>query len=228
MAAVQTKKSMDLLGKALKAYLQGEKVKFYLKDHSGEMFRVDLKRFLRKPNQISKIERRLISQSYGRILDVGCATGNYIPLLAGRGDVLGIDISPNMIDIARKNGNDKCQVADIFKFNSPNKFDTITCLGNNLGMGGTVAKTKKLLAKLSDLLKKEGQILAVMRRLPDRDYAEVKIQPVWSRLTGPKFEWIHLNIDFLSELCERTGLNLKPLKGNQHCHLVRITKTYRS
>ena len=75
---MKTKQAMDLLGEALKAYSRGDRDSFYLRDGSGELFRLDLSRYFRKANQISKLERKLISLSYGDILDVGCGTGNYI------------------------------------------------------------------------------------------------------------------------------------------------------
>ena len=39
---------------------------------------IDLSRYFRKTNQLSELERKLISLSYGDILDVDCGTGNYI------------------------------------------------------------------------------------------------------------------------------------------------------
>lgn len=221
---MKTKQSMDLFGEALKAYSQGDRAKFYFKDNAGELFEHGLSRYFRKTSQLSKSERKLISLSYGDILDVGCGTGNYIPLLAKRGKVIGIDISPNIIEVAKKNGCKNCKVADIFIFPTSKKYNTITFLENNLGIGGNVDKTKKLLKKLSNLLKNDGQILAIARRVPDKKYVAVELKPVWKQKVGPKFGWIHLNINFLSDLCEQAGLHLKVLQGNQHSHLIKIVK----
>ncbi len=215
---------MDLFGEALKAYALGDRDKFYFKEASGEISECSLKRYFRKIAQISKSERNLISLSYGDILDVGCGTGNYIPLLAKRGNVIGIDISKNVIDVAKMKGCKNCIVADIFTFPTKKKFDTITFLGGNLGIAGSVDKTKKLLKKLSNILKKDGQILAILRRLPDKKYVAVELRPVWKNKTGPKFGWIHFNINFLSDLCRQEELRLKVLQGNKHSYLVRIVK----
>ncbi|UCG60845.1 MAG: class I SAM-dependent methyltransferase, partial [Candidatus Zixiibacteriota bacterium] len=177
-----------------------------------------------KPSQLSKLERRLISSAYGDILDVGCGTGNYIPLMAKRGRVLGIDISPTVIDVAKTNGCKACKVADIFTFPTTRKYDTITFLGNNLGIGGTVNKTKKLLKKLSSLLNKDGQILAIGRNVTGRKFVEVQLRPFWKQQVGSRFDWIHMSRDFLSELCEQAGLRLKVLQGNQHYYLFKMAK----
>lgn len=215
---------MDLFGLALKARSQGDKTKFYFQDSSGKLFEHKLNRYFRKTNQLSKLEKKLISLSRGDILDVGCGTGNYIPLLMKQGRVLGIDISPNIIDVAQENGFKNCKLADIFTFPTAKKYDTITFLENNLGLGGTVNKTKKLLKKISGLLKDGGQILAIASRVPDKKFIAAELRPVWKQKVGPKFGWIHFNIDFLSGLCDKAGLSLKVLQGNQHGYLLKIVK----
>jgi 2-polyprenyl-3-methyl-5-hydroxy-6-metoxy-1,4-benzoquinol methylase len=175
---MRTKQSMDLFGEALKAYYLGDKSKFYLKEPSGKMSEHSLKRYFRKISQLSKLERKLISLSYGEILDVGCGTGNYMSLLAKRGKVLGFDISQNVIDAAKMSGCKNCIVADIFTFSENKKYDTITFLENNLGIGGTIDKTRKLLRKISILLKDNGQILAISRNLRNKDYFSIELKPV--------------------------------------------------
>ena len=97
-------------------------------------------------------------------------------------------------------------------------------LENNLGFGGNVDNTKKLLKKLSDLLKPEGQILTILLRVPDKKYVTVELRPVWKNKVGPKFGWINFNINFLSDLCQQLGFKLKVLHGNQHSSLIKIVK----
>jgi SAM-dependent methyltransferase len=222
---MKTEQSMDLFGEALKAYALGNRSKFYFKEPSGKISECDLKRYFRSVNQLSRLEKKLISLSRGDILDIGCGTGNYIPLLTRRGKVLGIDISKNVIDAAGMMGHKNCIVADIFNFPTKRKFDTITLLGNNLGIAGSVGREKKLLKILSSLLKSDGQILAIIRRLPDKKYLATRLNPIWKNKIGPKFGWIHFNIDFLSDLCRRGGLHLKVLRGNQHSLLIKIVKS---
>lgn len=221
---MKAKQSMELFGEALRAYAQGDRSPFYFKDSAGELFKTDLSRFFRKTNQLSKLEMRLIALTYGDILDVGCGTGNYIPLLARRGRVLGIDISPKVIEVAKKNGCKRCRVADVFTFPTTKKYDTITFLGNGLGIGGTVNKTKKLLKKLSSILKNDGQILAIGRRVVHKKFVAVQLRPVWREQVGSRFDWIHMSRDFVSELCGQAGLCLTVVQGNQHYYLFRIVK----
>jgi SAM-dependent methyltransferase len=219
-----TMQSRDVFGEALLAYFQGDRSPFYLRDRSGRLFETDLSRYFRTTTRLSRLERKLISLAHGDILDVGCGTGNYLPLLAQHGRVLGIDISPNAIDVGRRRGCKTCEVADIFTFRTGKRFDTITLLGNGLGIAGTVIGTKRLIGRLSSLLKDDGQILALTRRVTQREFVATRLRPVWKQRVGREFGWIHMGRDLLCDLCARSGLRLSVVQGNQHYYLIRLTK----
>jgi len=219
-----TKQSTDVFGEALLAYFQGDRSPFYLRDLSGRLFETDLSRYFRTTTRLSRLERKLISLAHGDILDVGCGTGNYLPLLALHGRVLGIDISPNAIDVGRRSGCKTCKVADIFTFQTAKRFDTITLLGNGLGIAGTVSGTKRLTGRLSSLLKDDGQILALARRVTQGEFVATRLRPVWKQRVGREFGWIHMGRDLLCDLCARSGLCLSVVQGNQHYYLFRLTK----
>lgn len=151
------KKSADLFGRALLEYSKGYKDKFFFEDSKGNKYKHPLRKYFRDFKKFTKLEKKIISKSKGDILDLGCGTGNYIPYLNKKGNVLGIDISRSAVEVAKKKyGLNNVKVADIFKFKTQKKFDTIVLLENNLGMSGTLIKTKKLLKILSSLLKKDG------------------------------------------------------------------------
>jgi SAM-dependent methyltransferase len=69
---------------------------------------------LKDDYEIGEIINKAKPSSSSRILDVGCGTGHHVASLSTKGlDVLGIDISPSMIDKAKTNFPDyKFQVAD--------------------------------------------------------------------------------------------------------------------
>ena len=218
------KQSMEVFGEALLAYSRGDRSPFYLRENSGRMFKVDLGRYFRTAGQLSGMERKLISLAHGNILDVGCGTGNYLPLLADRGQVLGIDVSPKVIEVARIAGCQSCVAADIFTFSTAEKYDTITLLGNGLGIGGSVEGTRRLLRQLSKLLKDDGQVLVIARRVTQKKFVATRLCPVWKQKEGPGFRWIHIGRTLLSDLCVRVGLCLSVIQGNQHLYLLRILK----
>lgn len=218
------KKLDDLFGQALYDHYKGEKKPFYLKVR-GEKREHNIDRYFRPIKKLFGAEKRLISMCYGNILDVGCATGNYIPAMNKMGKVIGIDVSPSVIKIAKENGIKNCSVANIFSFKSARKFDCITLLENNIGMGGDVDGTKKLLRKLSSLLKDDGQILIIMsKRSGEKDFLINEVTPVYKGVKGKSFKWINFNPKFLNKLCNELSLNLKVLNTSPHYSFAKITK----
>lgn len=218
------RRSMDMFGEALMAYARGDVSEFCLRDHTGKLFKVDLHRYFRTASQFTRIERRLFSLAYGNILDIGCGTGNYFRLLSKRGRVLGIDISPTVIKAAKRCGKNSCKAADIFTFRSSRKFDTITLLGNGLGIAGTLKGTDRLLSRFQQLLKPNGQVLAVGRRVTGREYYAVRMTSVWKGREGRRIRWINVGRELLTRICERHGFRLSVVCGNQHWLLYRLTK----
>lgn len=215
---------MDIFGEALLGYMKGDRSSFYLKDEKGKRHIYDLADRFRPYSSLNKSEKKIISLSRGNILDVGCGTGNVIPPLEKKGKVLGIDISPIVIEVAQTRGHKNCIVADIFTFRPKQKFDTITLFGNDLGIGGSVSGTKKLLKILREMLKRDGQILAILRNYNDSDYRLMKLTPIWKNRSGPKFNWILLNTDFVSELCKEQKLESKVIAESWKYKVVKITK----
>jgi SAM-dependent methyltransferase len=67
----------------------------------------------------------------GKVLDVGCGTGEHTILLTRLGyDVLGIDFAPNAVEQARRNAEDRgvgarFEVADAMKLGDGPRYDTI-------------------------------------------------------------------------------------------------------
>jgi SAM-dependent methyltransferase len=216
------KKSMDLFGDVLLAYSKGDRTPFYFisQDYKSEN---NVSRYFRMPSELKKIENKMISLCYGNILDIGCGTANYFPKLTKKGKVLGIDISSKIIAIAKNSGHN-CIVANIFTLKSFVKYDTITLFENNIGMAGSISRTKLLLKKIFSLLKKNGQLLLILRNAKDKDYVQVKLTPVWKNIRGEEFNWMVYNKDYLKKMCEALGLNAEILMSEDNNYLMRVKR----
>ena len=92
------------------------------------------------------IEQRLCSE--GRhLLDVACGTGRHVEYLKDQFEVQGLDISQEMLAIARsRNPNVPFYQADITNFDLGRTFDVITCLFSAIGYAKTLELASKAIA----------------------------------------------------------------------------------
>ena len=80
---------------------------------------------------VARLRRKLLSKATGKILDVACGTGLNIPLFPAGSDITAVDLSPNMLDIARANAtkhglNVNLAVMDAENLEFPDgSFDTV-------------------------------------------------------------------------------------------------------
>jgi len=214
--------AFDLFGKALLAYAKGDRNKFYFEDVVGHRFEQPIAPFFSKMKPFTKLEREIISLSRGRILDVGCGSGGFLSSLRKKGDVLGIDNSPSMIQICRKRGLKNVKVADIFRFKMHQKFDTICLLDENMGIAENVDGVKKLLVALSNLLNQKGYILANAEEIRG-NYSKWKARCVWKGKKGPYFNWIKINSSFLRRICRLLHLNCRVILRDNKRYVVKIS-----
>jgi ubiquinone/menaquinone biosynthesis C-methylase UbiE len=50
---------------------------------------------------VARLRKKLLSKATGKILDVACGTGLNIPLFPTGSDITAVDLSPNMLEVAR-------------------------------------------------------------------------------------------------------------------------------
>ncbi|HEX9077638.1 MAG TPA: class I SAM-dependent methyltransferase, partial [Anaerolineae bacterium] len=111
-------------------------------------------------------EKQALKFARGRVLDVGCGAGRHSLYLQRRGlAVTGIDTSPEIVELARVRGVMDVRVADACRklpFRD-GEFDTVILFGNNLGIGGTVSRFKRMLRELYRITNPGGRILGTTR-----------------------------------------------------------------
>ena len=222
------KQKMDFFGKVLYDYWKNDKSStLFFIENKEKRFPIEVSRYFRDFEEFSDLEKKAISLARGDILDVGCATGYHVMALKMRGNVDAIDVSEHIIKIANEQGIENCFVADIFKYYPSKKYDTITLFENNIGLAGTISKTKKFIKILAKLLKEDGQILCEIVRTRTVDTWCVLITPLWNEKKGKSFKWLHFSPNFLSKICAKYDLKLevleeKEISSNIWC-LIRIS-----
>lgn len=108
-------------------------------------------------------ERRAIRYARGRVLDIGCGAGRHALYLQQRGlEVTGIDASPGAVKVCRLTGVKKVllrPIEEVGKFRA-GAFDTVLMMGNNFGLFGSAARTKRLLKQLARVTSPAARIIA--------------------------------------------------------------------
>lgn len=81
-----------------------------------------------------------------RLLDVACGTGRHLEYLREQFDVEGLDISPEMLEIAcQRNPGVPFHQGDTADFDLGRSFDVVTCLFSSIGYVKTMERLKKAL-----------------------------------------------------------------------------------
>jgi SAM-dependent methyltransferase len=109
-----------------------------------------------------KTQRSAVRLVRGRVLDVGCGAGRVALELQERGhEVVGIDVSPLAVEIARRRGaKDVRQLAVTRVGPGLGRFDTIVMFGNNCGLLGNARRAPWLLRRFKSLTSPGARILA--------------------------------------------------------------------
>lgn len=80
---------------------------------------------------VARLRKKLLSKAFGKILDVACGTGQNFQFFAPNSQIMAVDLSPNMLDMARMNANHyglnvQFAVMDAEKLEFPDEsFDTV-------------------------------------------------------------------------------------------------------
>ena len=122
------------------------------------------KKSLNRINYLNSIDDLIIDTLNGqdyKLLDVGCGTGKRIKELKLKlniNEVYGCDISPNMINIAKRNiKNVVLQDMSNLTY-SDKEFDVLTCLFNSFGCLNTKKKRFVTLKHFNRILKDDGTL----------------------------------------------------------------------
>jgi SAM-dependent methyltransferase len=173
------------------------------------------------------VERRALRWVRGRVLDAGVGAGRAALELQRRGrGVVGIDVSPGAVEVARRRG-----VRDVRLFafeevdESLGHLDTIVMFGNNFGLFGSPSKAQRLLRRLRPLA---GRIVAgsnnpyatddpahlayqERNRKRGRMPGQLRLRNRYRELIGPWFDYLIVSPDELATILDGTQWRIRRL-----------------
>ncbi|HVJ31374.1 MAG TPA: class I SAM-dependent methyltransferase [Gammaproteobacteria bacterium] len=172
------------------------------------------------PHERAALERH----AHGRVLDIGCNAGRHALYLQQHGlDVLGVDVSPLSIAVAKERGLKKAEVLSIDELSAElGTFDTILMLGNNFGLFATPAKARRLLRRFKTLTSPGATLIAeslnvyvtnepdhpaylAANRARGRMSGQIRIRARYKRFVTPWFDYLMVSPAEMDTLLEGTG-----------------------
>jgi SAM-dependent methyltransferase len=128
----------------------------------------------------------VLARAVAPVLDVGCGPGRHAAALAERGMVvLGIDITPAALDVARRRGASVLARSVFERVPAAGRWASALLLYGNAGIGGDPAT---LLARVGSLLCPRGAILVELAPPGIRSAREL-VRVDIDGIAGPWFAW---------------------------------------
>ena len=119
--------------------------------------------FLDYKKTAKKVKKLILKNkrtSGNKLLDVGCGTGKHLSYLKNDFECTGVDLSQQMLDIARKNYSDiRFIQANMIDLELQDKFDAIICLFSSIGYVKTYDNLKKTIHNFSNHLIPGGVLI---------------------------------------------------------------------
>jgi SAM-dependent methyltransferase len=175
-----------------------------------------------------QVEREAVRQARGRVLDAGCGAGRVVLYLQERGlDVVGVDVSPLALEVARRRGAKDVRELSITRLGSSlGRFDTIAMFGNNFGLFGSPKRAKWLLRRFRSITAEDARILAESRNPYDTDAPDhlayhdrnrqrgrmpgaLRIRVRFRSHATPWFDYLIVSPEEMEEVVSGTGWELR-------------------
>lgn len=172
-------------------------------------------------------ERRALRWVRGRVLDAGVGAGRVALELQKRGHtVVGIDVSPGAVEVARQRGVRDVRLLALEDVDeSLCRFDTAVLLGNGFGLLGSPSKARRLLKRLRPLVDRivAGSIdpnaiqdpayLAYQARNRERGRmsGQLRVRVRYRDFVGPWIDHLIVSPDEIAAILEGTQWRIRRL-----------------
>jgi SAM-dependent methyltransferase len=150
-------------------------------------------------------EQRALDLAVGPALDIGCGPGRHLVALAERAVfTLGIDISSELLDVARRQGVNVLERSVFDRVPGVGKWRSALLLDGNIGIGGDPVS---LLTRIGQLLTADGRLIVEIEPF---DAAEqvVLVRAETPSAAGPWFGWTTVGPRRLAAIARTVGFEI--------------------
>lgn len=215
---------MDLFGDAISDWMAGGREPLSIERDDGYVDDQDLGSYFSPFESFPACEKAALELARGRVLDLGLGPGRVSLHLQERGlDVVGVDISDHMLEVARRRGVRGAVKMSVCDLRFPKgHFQTAVAFGNNFGLCGNPEGVEAMLLRLRDIISDDGVFLAQSinplnttkrehleyhekNRSRGRMPGHVRLRFLYKGLVDEWFELLMVTPEEMTILAERTG-----------------------
>ncbi len=169
---------------------------------------------------VDEVERALLADVAGPVLDVGCGPGRIVAALRTRGiAALGIDAAPAAVQRAASRGVNVVTTSVFDPIPSEGTWATVLLLDGNIGIGGDPAR---LLARVHALLDADGTTIVELAPPGQPSGPTIVRLEIATGMIG-WFPWYSLSVSDVEPVAARSGFAVE----TRNCRSARWFATLR-
>jgi len=231
----------DPLGAACLDFLNGQKnAQIIVQSNIVEDDVLPVEYLFRSFNDMPDLEKKALTLSQGKILDVGAGAGSHaLYLQQCKKEVYANEISHDACYVMAQRGVKNILEQDFYLLPEDNKYDTILMLMNGIGLAGDTDNMGKFFKKVKALLNPGGSLLvdssdvrylfedddgSLLINLNDSYYGEISYRMKYKDVQGKSFKWLFIDDELLKYYAEKNGFAMEKIAdGHHYDYLAKLT-----
>ncbi len=205
----------DIFGRIYLDAYKGKTTNYRLTSDGFELDKRSISVYIQGFKEWAKIEKRILSNLKGKILDLGAGTGRHSIYLQRKGcDIYALDLSPLAIKIMKNRGIKNTCELDWMEIDKKFKkeFDYVLMMFNNFGMVGNEKGIKKILKKVEKITKKNGKFIISTvdpEKLGGGEFSKFPLIIEYKNMVSEISEMILMSPKYLEILLEKTNWEIQ-------------------